>query len=91
MTRYYKIPENLLLGLVTDSIELTYLREFGVDNWHGYCDAISIGIDEWLDQHHDVTNIWDEDDPRREDFFIDDVAQAEIDTYYKKYLIGEDE
>lgn len=89
--RYYKIPENVLKVLLTDSIELSYLNEGGVDNWDWYGASISDGINEWVDEHHDIVNSWDEDDPRREDFYIDDIAQMEIDMYYQIYLIREDE
>lgn len=87
--RYYKIDEALLKALLTDSIELSYLREGGVDNWTWYCDSIQDGIEQWLDQHQDVVSTWDEDDPRRDDFYIDDIAKEEINIYYKKYLLEE--
>lgn len=88
--RYYKINETMLHTLLRDSIELSYLNEGGVDNWQWYGESIGDGINEWIDEHHDIVNTWDDDDPRHEDFFIDDIAQIEIDIYYKKYLLGED-
>ena len=89
--RYYKIDETMLRTLLADSIELSYLNAGGVDNWQWCGESIRDGIEEWIDEHHDIVNTWDEDDPRREDLFIDDIAQMEIDMYYQKYLIREDE
>ena len=88
--RYYKIDETMLRTLLADSIELSYLNAGGVDNWNWYGASIGDGIADWLDLHHDIVNTWDSDDSRREDFYIDDIAQAEIDLYYNKYLIRED-
>ena len=87
--RYYKIPENVLEALLTDCLELTYLKEGGADNWDGYSEAVHDGIDFWKDEHSDIINTWDDDDPRREDLYIDDIAKEEINTYYKKYLLEE--
>lgn len=85
--RYFKIPEVLLKALLTDSIKLTYLESGGVDNWMGYSDSINEGIEDWLEMHHDIVNTWDDDDPRRDDFYIDDIAEEEIEITYKQYLI----
>jgi len=85
--RYYKIAEDVLKNMLQDSIKLSYLESGGVDNWDWYGASINEGIDDWLDKHHDIVNTWDDDDPRREDFYIDDIAQIEIDTIYKHYLI----
>ena len=87
--RYYKISEDALKDMLQDSIKLSYLESGGVDNWDWYCDSINEGVEDWLDEHHDLVNTWDDDDPRREDFYIDDIAQIEIDTVYKRYLIEE--
>ena len=70
-------------------VSFIYLQSNGVDNWSGYCDAINDGIEEWLYEHQDFVNTWDDDDPRYEDFYIDDIAQMEIDMYYKKFLLEE--
>jgi len=46
MTKYYKIEEQELLSLLSDSRELTALQGAGVDNWCGYDDRWE-GMDEW--------------------------------------------
>lgn len=85
--RYYKIPENVLKVLLTDCLELTYLKEGGADNWDGYSEAVHDGIDFWKDEHSDIINTWDDDDPRRDEFYIDDIATIEINTFYRQYLM----
>lgn len=87
--RYYKLDEDRLRTILADAIMLSYLTEGGVDNWEHYGESINDGIDEWLDMHHDVVQTWDDDDPRREDFCVEDIAQAELDMYYKDFLIKE--
>lgn len=34
--KYYKVPENHLIELISDSIKLSILEADGVDNWEGY-------------------------------------------------------
>lgn len=34
--KYYKVPENQLIELISDSIQLSTLEADGVDNWEGY-------------------------------------------------------
>ena len=34
--KYYKVPENQLIELISDSIKLSILEADGVDNWEGY-------------------------------------------------------
>lgn len=36
MNETYMIDKFTLIGLLSDSLELEMLREFGVDSWHGY-------------------------------------------------------
>lgn len=53
MDKFYKISEQSLKQLIRDSIELSYLNNYGVDNWVGHvvvlrhmCDVDDVIYDE---------------------------------------------
>lgn len=37
--KYYKVPENQLIELISDSIQLSILEADGVDNWEWYMES----------------------------------------------------
>lgn len=37
--KYYKVPENHLIELISDSIQLSILEADGVDNWEWYMES----------------------------------------------------
>lgn len=45
-TNYYVIEESALASLLRDSHKLECLEDYGVDNWNGYAEALTVSDEE---------------------------------------------
>ena len=74
MTKYILTREQLL-ELLTSHNKLIALESGGVDNWEWYGASIHDFIDEWIREEGVNPD---------EDWYIDDIADLDIDKYYER-------
>jgi hypothetical protein len=60
MTKYYKIEEQELLSLLSDSRKLIALEAAGVDNWDGYDYAMDFLSDQDKTTAEDLPSMYEE-------------------------------
>lgn len=74
----YLINQKRLKELLAAEAKLYALENGGVDNWSWYSESINDYLNYYFDEHRDIINTWDDDDPRKEDFDFETVASIEI-------------
>lgn len=85
LERLYIVSQKRLKELLAAEAKLSALEDSGVDNWLWYTKSLNDYLDYYFDEHHDIINTWDEDDPRKEDFDFKAVASIEIqDNEFKR-------
>ena len=81
--KYYKVSELDLRALLEKAMLYEAYEDGGVDKWEFADKSVEEYIENWKEMYHDYVNTWDDDDPRQEEFGIEDMVEAELHMFYR--------
>ena len=87
--RYYKVAELDLRALLEKAMLYEAYEDGGIDRWEHEAESVQEYVDNWLETYADYVRTWDDDDPRRDEFGIEDIVEEEMRMFYKNALIKE--